>query len=122
MISPTLLRPSSMASAFSILIIFISSTIILCCARGTSYNADIAKKQAQRLIRSFNLSPEKSFNFVHDNESEPARLVEKPFKFPVSLILLLSRKLSWDTMLVTIPLNTLMEPSKLFLILISFPI
>uniref|UniRef100_A0A7N0TU37 Carboxypeptidase n=1 Tax=Kalanchoe fedtschenkoi TaxID=63787 RepID=A0A7N0TU37_KALFE len=69
-------------SSLLIFLVLQSSAITLSDAQ-TSFSEDFIRNQAERLIRSFNLSPSKSINIVRNKATEPAeKFVETKFRFP----------------------------------------
>uniref|UniRef100_A0A7N0ZW88 Carboxypeptidase n=1 Tax=Kalanchoe fedtschenkoi TaxID=63787 RepID=A0A7N0ZW88_KALFE len=69
-------------SSLLIFLFLLSSAVTLSDAQ-TSFSEDFIRNQAERLIRSFNLSPSKSINIVRNKATEPAeKFVETKFRFP----------------------------------------
>uniref|UniRef100_A0A7N0ZX43 Carboxypeptidase n=1 Tax=Kalanchoe fedtschenkoi TaxID=63787 RepID=A0A7N0ZX43_KALFE len=65
----------------AVLVTLLALFITVCCAT-THSAADYAMQQAERLVNSFNLSPKRPVNIIHDEAVKPAGLVERRFTFP----------------------------------------
>ncbi|KAL9672316.1 hypothetical protein QQ045_028566 [Rhodiola kirilowii] len=76
---------SRFISSTVILLFLLSSSITSFFAQATS-NADFVRYQAERLVKSFDLSPKESVNIVEDSLIEPAGFVDRKFIFPDLLL------------------------------------
>ncbi|CAM8967168.1 unnamed protein product [Rhodiola kirilowii] len=66
--------------------LLVLATIITLSAASSSASSNVVTKygeeRAQKLIKSFNLSPKESINIHHNKTADPAELVERKFTFP----------------------------------------
>uniref|UniRef100_A0A7N1A478 Carboxypeptidase n=1 Tax=Kalanchoe fedtschenkoi TaxID=63787 RepID=A0A7N1A478_KALFE len=65
----------------ALLVTLLALFVKLCCAT-TPSPTDYAIQQAEKLVNSFNLSPKKPVNIIHDEAVKSAELVESRFTFP----------------------------------------